>query len=171
MHPETYRSFYHCLICLQVQLGGLIYFTLLFIIALIFINFLPVVNFMFQLLFDGCVACTAAVTEKATPSRLRRPRSISRPPTKRIQGKATGASTSAEMNVTNTHLTAQQLRAVKRTNRLEQWTSSTTDTPVTDRLRQMGRRIINLGAPPTPPENACLLEDEGVAEIVTKEWS
>ena len=64
-----------CSIC---QLGGLIYFTLLGFIVLVLINFLPMVNLVFQLLFDGCVACVDAVTEKRLPAKLKKPSSLSK---------------------------------------------------------------------------------------------
>jgi hypothetical protein len=52
-------------------LGGLIYFTVLGIIVLVLINFLPLVNFLFLLLFDGCVACIDQVSTKEGRGRLK----------------------------------------------------------------------------------------------------
>jgi hypothetical protein len=52
-------------------LGGLIYFTVLGIIVLVLINFLPLVNFFFLLLFDGCVACIDQVSTKEGRGKLR----------------------------------------------------------------------------------------------------
>ena len=157
-------------------MGGLIYFSLLGIVALVLINLLPVVNFVFQLLFDGCVACSDSLSEKSIPKRLRRPRSISKAPTQRIKGKATGASASAtssttDADVNNVHLTAQQLRSIKRT-RDAQGGGEVAES-FGQRLRSMGQRMVAMGEPPPPPlyESTCLMADEEHNELNPHGWA
>jgi len=146
-----------CSIC---QLGGLIYFTLLGFIVLVLINFLPLVNLVFQLLFDGCVACVDAVTEKRLPGKLKKPSSLCKAPTTRIAGRGkgagkgagTGASASAG-DVSDVNLTAQQLRALKRRRRL----SAGPDTQsFASRARLIGRRVARHFSA-APSEEASLL--------------
>jgi len=124
-----------CSIC---QLGGLIYFTLLGLIALILINLLPLINLFFQLLFDGCVACTDAVREKRLPSKLRRPASLSKAPSLRVKGTAAAAA-SANADVSNVNLTAQQLRSLRRKRRLS--ADGSDPTSFVSRARDFGKRI------------------------------
>ena len=137
--------------CAVCQLGGLIYFTLLGIIALVLINFLPLINFIFQMLFDGCVACVDATTAKRKPGKLKKPASLSKAPSKRVQGTASAASDAA--NVSNMHLTAQQLRSLTRARRLQRdelaGVSAAVGTGASfgQRLRSMGAQLIHLGAP------------------------
>jgi len=144
----------------QCQLGGLIYFTLLGFIVLVLINFLPLVNLVFQLLFDGCVACVDAVTEKRLPGKLKKPSSLCKAPTTRIAGRGkgagkgagTGASASAG-DVSDVNLTAQQLRALKRRRRL----SAGPDTQsFASRARLIGRRVARHFSA-APSEEASLL--------------
>ena len=59
------------ILCSICQLGGLIYFTLMGLIVLILINFLPLINFTFQLLFDGCVACIDTVSTQEGRNKVR----------------------------------------------------------------------------------------------------
>lgn len=164
----------------QVQLGGLIYFTLLGIIALVLINFLPLVNFVFQVLFDGCVACTAVVREKNPPVKRKRPASISNAPTPRIKGVVArsrrGAATDAPVaigaNVDDVHLTAQQLRAVKRTRRSESLAASAPGAEGASfgqRLRRISQRLVRLGEPLLQPEQAHLLDDEAAHATTLKQ--
>ena len=127
--------------CAVCQLGGLIYFTLLGIIVLVLINFLPLVNLISQLMFDGCVACVDAATAKKKPGKARRPASLSKAPSKRVKGTASTASGAAD--VSNVHLTAQQVRAVKRAAWRE---NAPTGESLGERLRRLGRTVTNLGA-------------------------
>ena len=127
--------------CAVCQLGGLIYFTLLGIIVLVLINFLPLVNLIFQLMFDGCVACVDAATAKKKPGKVRKPASLSKAPSKRVKGTASTASGAAD--VSNVHLTAQQVRAVKRAAWRE---NAPTGESLGERLRRLGRTVTNLGA-------------------------
>ena len=160
-------------------MGGLIYFSLLGIVALVLINFLPVVNFVFQLLFDGCVACSDSLSEKSIPKRLRRPKSISKAPTQRIKGnakgKATGASASAtssttDADINNVHLTAQQLRSIKRTRDAQDGVEVTDS--FGQRLRSMGQRMVSMGeAPPPLYESTCLMADEEHNELNPHAWA
>ena len=145
----------------QCQLGGLIYFTLLGFIVLVLINFLPMVNLVFQLLFDGCVACVDAVTEKRLPGKLKKPSSLSKAPTTRIKGMGagrgkgagTGASASTAADVSDVNLTAQQMRALKRRRRL----SAGPDTQsFASRARLIGRRVASHFSA-APSEEASLL--------------
>lgn len=129
------------ILCSICQLGGLIYFTLLGIIVLVLINFLPLINFVFQLMFDGCVACVDASTAKRLPSKAKKPASLSKPPSKRIKGTASAASDATD--VSNAHLTAQQLRAVKRA----AWRANApTGESFGERMRRLGRNVVTLGA-------------------------
>ena len=132
------------ILCSICQLGGLIYFTLLGIIVLVLINLLPMVNLFFQLLFDGCVACVDAVGQKKLPRKL--PMSSTR------RSKATGASAASatgalNVDVDDVHLTAQQLRAVKRARRLQ--SGATTGASFGQRIRGIGQRVANLGTWPS----------------------
>jgi hypothetical protein len=45
-----------------VQLGGIIYVTLLLIVALVLINMLPAINLLGQVVFDGCVAASTGIS-------------------------------------------------------------------------------------------------------------
>ena len=127
---------------------------------LVLINFLPLINLVFQLLFDGCVACVDAVTEKRLPRKLKKPSSLFKAPTTRIQGKGAGTGTSASStsastagDVSDVNLTAQQLRALKRRRRL----SAGPDTDsFTSRARQIGRRVASHFSA-APSEEASLL--------------
>ena len=156
-------------------MGGLIYFSLLGLVALVLINLLPVVNFVFQLLFDGCVACSDSLSEKAIPKRLKRPKSLSKAPTQRIKGKATGASASAtssttDVDLNNVHLTAQQLRSIKRTRDAQDGGEVTES--FGQRLRSMGQRIVSMGEPPPPHyENTCLMVNEEHNKLNPHAWA
>lgn len=160
----------------QCQLGGLIYFTLLGIIVLVLINFLPLVNLISQLLFDGCVACTDAVTEKRLPRKLKRPSSLSKAPSARIKGKGTGASAAAtsastSANISDVNLTAQQLRALKRNQRLAAGPDTTS---FAARARQLGKRVASqLSGASEPMEHASLLpQEEAVSPLESQQtWA
>ena len=107
------------ILCSICQLGGLIYFTLMGLIVLILINFLPLINFLFQLLFDGCVACIDTVSTKEGRNKVRAGVKMARTAARHQARRAsTGASGSNERRVTidanNVHLTAQQVRSLKR---------------------------------------------------------
>ena len=129
-------------------------------IVLVLINFLPLINLVFQLLFDGCVACVDAVTEKRLPAKLKKPISLSKAPTARIQGvgagrgKGAGTGTSASAgDVSDVNLTAQQMRALKRRRRL----SGPADTDsFAARARLIGRRVARHFST-APSEEASLL--------------
>lgn len=129
------------ILCSICQLGGLIYFTLLGIIVLVLINLLPLINFIFQLLFDGCVACVDATTAKRKPGKVKKPASLSKAPSKRVQGTASAASGATD--VSDVHLTAQQVRAVRLAQRRAR---APTGTSFGDRLRRLGGTVLNLGA-------------------------
>ncbi len=138
------------ILCSICQLGGLIYFTLLGIIVLVLINFLPLVNFVFQLLFDGCVACVDTVSRKKLPGKLKRPASLSKAPSARTRGSATGSSAGAAegaVSVDSVNLTAQQLRSIKRARRVPN-VGATGGATFGQRIRHIGRRIAHLGEPP-----------------------
>lgn len=124
--------------CAVCQLGGLIYFTLLGIIVLVLINFLPLINLFFQLLFDGCVACTDAVTVKRRPGKVSRPASLSKAPSSRVKG-TTSTAASASANVSDVNLTAQQLRALRRKRRLA--ADGSDPTSLMSRARALGKRV------------------------------
>jgi len=129
------------ILCSICQLGGLIYFTLLGIIALVLINLLPLINFIFQLLFDGCVACVDATTAKRKPGKVKKPASLSKPPSKRVQGTASAASSATD--VSDVHLTAQQVRAVRLAQRRAR---EPTGASLGERLRRLGSTVVSLGA-------------------------
>ena len=141
--------------CAVCQLGGLIYFTLLGIIVLVLINFLPLVNLVFQLMFDGCVACVDAATVKKRPGKAKKPASLSKAPSKRVKGtSATGESASAD--VSNVNLTAQQLRSFKRRRRLA--ADGSDPTSFTSRARALGKRVAQrFGGTSASVEQASLL--------------
>ena len=162
--------------CAVCQLGGLIYFTLLLVIVFILINFLPLINFLFQLLFDGCVACIDAVGTKEGRSRLKQnakaaragigaARSAAKGAMSQARGGGGGgggpkapfganffkasAADSAAFDASNVHLTAQQARSLKRARRAQraEMTGATTGASFGQRLRRMGSHVINLGQP------------------------
>ena len=133
------------ILCSICQLGGLIYFTLLGFIVLVLINFLPLINFISQLLFDGCVACVDIVTVKKKPGKPKKPASLSKPPSKRVKG--TGSSASSATDVSSMHLTAQQVRAIRRANRIDAEAESASGASFGQRVRGMRDRIVNLGEP------------------------
>tara|TARA_B100001057_G_scaffold326978_1_gene327266 strand:+ start:4494 stop:5006 length:513 start_codon:yes stop_codon:yes gene_type:complete len=151
--------------CAVCQLGGLIYFTLIGIIALVLVNCLPLINLICQLLFDGCVACTDAVKVKAKPIKLKRPAALLKAPSARVKGSATSATSatassvglSAATDVTNAHLTAQQLRAAKRARRRAMGQTGET---FGERLRRLGRSVIALGSSQQQQERAVLLPQQ-----------
>lgn len=136
---------------------------------LVLINFLPLVNLVSQLLFDGCVACVDAATAKRKPGKPRRPSSLSKPPSKRVKGTAASAASAASgasgaTDVSSVHLTAQQVRAVRLAQRRAR---APTGESFGERLRRLGSTVVNLGAtqeraqllpqndtvsPPPPPE-------------------
>ena len=134
------------ILCSICQLGGLIYFTLLGIIVLVLINFLPLINFFFQLLFDGCVACVDATTAKRLPKLKKKSASPSEAPSQGVEGaaKSTGtgaAAASTSADIANVHVTAQQLRAFRRRHRLA--TDGTDGTSFVSRARALGRSVVN----------------------------
>ena len=49
------------ILCSIVQLGGIIYVSFLIFVALIMIQFLPIINAVAQLLFEGCTVCGTAI--------------------------------------------------------------------------------------------------------------
>jgi|SaaInlV_125m_DNA_1040241.scaffolds.fasta_scaffold58638_1 hypothetical protein len=178
-HPHPHPP--HCLrthACAVCQLGGLIYFTLLFIIVLILINFLPLVNFVFQLLFDGCVACVDSIGTKEGRTKLKQnakaakagigaARSAAKGVVSQAKGggnpkapfganffKASAGSGNAAFNSDNVHLTAQQVRSLKRARRAQRLEMSATGAAATgasfgQRIRRMGSQLVNMGAPPS----------------------
>lgn len=107
---------------------------------LVLINFLPLINLFFQILFDGCVACTDAVREKRLPRKLRKPASLFKAPSLRVKGTAAAAAAaSASADVSNVNLTAQQLRALRRKRRLS--ADGSDPTSFVSRARDFGKRV------------------------------
>ena len=160
--------------CTVCQLGGLIYFTLLGIIVLVLINFLPLINFIFTLLFDGCVACVDLTTTVEGRRKVRAGVSIARAAARTAaqnakrarQGGGAGSSGSVKVGASggdpgafdanDVHLTAQQVRSLKRARRAQRAEMQSaagvpaTDASWTQRLRRLGARIVHLGEPPAP---------------------
>lgn len=107
------------ILCAIVQLGGLIYFFVLGLIALILLNMLPLVNFVFQLLFDGCVA----VVSNASAGRIKKTNvSDSLGNTKFTRALATGRTKQTgalfqEPFIDDEFLSPQQMRAITRKRR------------------------------------------------------
>ena len=144
------------ILCSICQLGGLIYFTLLGIIVLVLVNFLPMINFLFQLMFDGCVACVDATTAKKLPGKSKKSASRPSAPTK------TSTSASASADVSNVSLTAQQLRALRRRRRQ---VAGPNDGSFSARVRQLGRSAayqLGVGRPPVE-ELRLLPQDESLS--------
>jgi len=167
------------ILCSICQLGGLIYFTLLGIIVLVLINFLPLINFIFTLLFDGCIACIDLTTTKEGRKKVRAGVSMAKAAAKMAaanakqarQGGRTrfGASGdgSRTFDASNVHLTAQQVRSLKRARRAQraEMTGATTGASFGQRLRRMGAHVINLGEP-SSQEGRSLLKsqhDDGIS--------
>tara|TARA_Y100000768_G_scaffold262827_2_gene200436 strand:- start:1407 stop:2009 length:603 start_codon:yes stop_codon:yes gene_type:complete len=172
--------------CAVCQLGGLIYFTLLGIIVLVLINFLPLINFIFTLLFDGCVACVDLTTTVEGRRKVRAGVGIARAAAKTAaqnakrarQGGGGGAGSSGvkvgasggdpgAFDANDVHLTAQQVRSLKRARRAQRAEMrsaagvSATDASWTQRLRRLGARIVHLGEPPAPlQEGRSLLKSQ-----------
>ena len=110
---------------------------------LVLINLLPLINFINQLLFDGCVACVDAVTAKKKPGKPKKPASLSKAPSKRVKGTASAASGATD--VSGMHLTAQQVRSIRRANRTGAEAESGSGASFGQRIRGMRDRIVNLG--------------------------
>lgn len=125
---------------------------------LVLVNFLPVINLVCQLLFDGCVACVDATTAKRLPGKLKRPASLSKAAPPRVQAKATGATAaSASADVSGANLTAQQLRAFRRKRR-EAVGDAPEHASFSARARRLGQRVVaHLGPAPAPVERERLL--------------
>ena len=186
--------------CAVCQLGGLIYFTLMFIIVFILINFLPLVNFIFQLLFDGCVACIDAIGTKEGRGRLKQnakaaragigaARSAAKGAMSQARGGGGGggggpkapfganffkasAADSAAFNAGNVHLTAQQMRSLKRARQAQRAelmsatgaATTTTGTSFGQRLRRMGSHIVNMGESSSQESRGLLkAQDDGIS--------
>ena len=161
------------ILCSICQLGGLIYFTLLGIIVLVLINFLPLINFIFTLLFDGCVTCIDLTTTAEGRKKVKAGVSIASAAAKTAAQNAKrarqgGAGSSGVKKVgasggdpgafdaNDVHLTAQQVRSLKRARRAQRAEMRraagvpATDASWTQRLRRLGARIVHLGEPPAP---------------------
>ena len=184
--------------CAVCQLGGLIYVTLLGIMVLVLINFLPLVNFIFQLLFDGCVACIDAVGTKEGRGRLKQNAKAARAGIGAARSAAKGAMSqarggggggggnpkapfganffkasagdSAAFDANEVHLTAQQVRSLKRLRRAQHTEAisatgaATTGTSFGQRLRRMGSHVINLGEPSSQEGRSLLKsQDDGIS--------
>lgn len=137
--------------CAVCQLGGLIYFTLLGLIVLVLVNLLPVINFISQLMFDGCVACVDAATAKRLPRKVKKPASLSKPPSKRVKGTASAASDATD--VSSMHLTAQQLRSIRRAHQEPSGAALNTGASLGQRLRDVRDRVVTLGEPTRRRDN------------------
>lgn len=168
------------------------------LIVLILINFLPLVNFTFQLLFDGCVACIDNVSTKEGRQKLRANAKNARSAVRQASQNARqqfkqatsgggggrgggggfggmvkwGASGDGDgpgvIDANNVHLTAQQVRSLKRARRAQrdEMTGATTGASFGQRLRLMGAHIVHMGEPPpSSQEDRSLLEahDDGVS--------
>lgn len=59
-------------LCSIVQLGGLVYFSMLLIVALVLLQCLPFFNFGAQVLFDGCVVATSSTVAAAAAPDLKK---------------------------------------------------------------------------------------------------
>lgn len=155
------------------QLGGLIYFTVLGIIVLVLINFLPLVNFFFVLLFDGCVACIDQVSTKEGRGKLRQNARAARAGIRQARTaargganlfKASASSSAGGFDASNVHLTAQQARSLQRARRAKRREMDTSAATLGQRLRRMGSRVINLGVPsPSAQEGRSLLSPQANA--------
>ena len=154
------------ILCSICQLGGLIYFSLLGIIVLVLINLLPAVNFVAQLLFDGCVVVVTAVTEKRRlPAKRSRLAAVAAPFSRGGGGGGGGgsaATSSASVmhgaaNVDKVHLTAQQLRAMRRQHAFRFGRADVTSFGY--RARQIGRSVVAKFRA-VPAESASLLRDD-----------
>ena len=197
------------ILCSICQLGGLIYFTLLGLIVLVLINFLPLVNFFFQLLFDGCVACVDAVATKEGRGKLKQNAkaakaniNAARSSAKQAMSQARGAASQARgagnpraafgascfkesasnstggFDASSVHLTAQQLRSLKRARRAQRdelaglsvgasgnaggnaGGNATGNASFGQRLRRLGSHIIHLGDA-SSQEGRSLLQSHG----------
>jgi len=120
---------------------------------------LPLINFIFQLLFDGCVACVDATTAKRKPGKVKKPASLSKPPSNRVKGTAASAASAASgasgaTDVSDVNLTAQQLRAVRLAQRRAR---EPTGTSFGERLRRLGDTVVSLGAAQEREQRAQLL--------------
>jgi hypothetical protein len=131
--------------------------------VLVLVNFLPLVNLISQLVFDGCVACIDNVKAKKKPGKPRKPGSLSRSPFKRVKGTASTAS--AATDVSNVNLTAQQMRAVRLAQRSA---SGPTGVSLGERLRGLRDRVVNLGA---PQERAQLLPQNDTVSPQAEAWA
>ena len=131
--------------------------------VLVLINFLPLVNLISQLVFDGCVACIDNATAKKKPGKSRKPGSLSRPPSKRV--KATASTASGATDVSNVNLTAQQMRAVRLAQRSAR---EPTSASFGERLRGLRDRVVNLGA---PQERAQLLPQNDTVSPQAETWA
>lgn len=160
--------------CAVCQLGGLIYFTLLGIIVLVLINFLPLVNFLFTLLFDGCIACIDLTTTKEGRKKVGAGVSMARAAAKTArQGGRTRFGASGDgprtFDASNVHLTAQQVRSLKRGQRVERDYdngAATTGASFVQRLRRVGSHIVNMGEP-TVQEGQSLLQSQADGASLT----
>ena len=160
--PPALRA---CAVC---QLGGLIYFTLMGIIVLVLVNFLPLINFCFQLLFDGCVACCDAVRTKEGRTKLRKNVGQARSMVKQARamakrpsmGASAGAGNGAAFDASNVNLTAQQLRSLKREQLADGRQRAPVGASLGQRLRRMGAHIVNLGSPASQESRGLLSSQE-----------
>ena len=130
---------------------------------LVLINLLPLVNLIFQLAFDGCVACIDGVKAKKKPRKPGKPGSLSRPPSKRVKGTASTASGATD--VSNVNLTAQQMRSVRLAQRRAR---EPTGVSFGERLRGLRDRVVNLGA---PQERAQLLPQNDTVSPQAETWA
>lgn len=155
---------------------------------LVLINFLPLINFIFTLLFDGCVACIDLTTTKEGRKKLRTGVGVARAAARAaaqnakqarqgggggakfgggVKFGARGDDDPVAFDANDVHLTAQQARSLKRVRRAQRSEmrsasgASTTDVSLTQRLRRMGAHIVHLGEPPPPlPEGTSLLKSQ-----------
>lgn len=140
---------------------------------LVLISFLPLINFLFTLLFDGCVACIDVATTKDGSKKIGTAVGRARAAAKaRLQARqggrmrfgAGGDENLGTFDASNVHLTAQQVRSLKRAQQMERGRNHSgalaTSASFGQRLRRMGSYMINLGEAPLSQEGRSLLKSQ-----------
>lgn len=167
------------ILCSIVQLGGIIYVTMLLIVALVLIQLLPVINVAAQIAFEGCqlartqMIATTKAAEVAGDLNLEQEGGDL---TDIVQGEGggggadlmsaagipgTGSSASiTARSLDDEYLSPQQMRSVLRKRRGE--SGACVSTTVRS-VASFGRRALRLGAP--PPERDGLLPRHGQSHV------
>lgn len=171
--------------CAVVQLGGIIYVTMLIIVSLLLIQLLPVANAFAQILFDGCnvarSACVAAIAAKEVAGGLNLEKeggdltdivksgggdaqatantaksAVSSKLKKSIPSMGmTGSSANGQHGVDDEYLSPQQMRSIMRKRRGLDDTKASTISSTVQRVASFGRRAMRLGT--DEPERSGLL--------------